>query len=237
MTLAVFRHTLATWHAIAGSAEYAAAAYRSRPPVHPARSAGLAIPRPGANRVIRDGQRAQPVRGRPSSPGLRIPACHAGGHRAAEFVRSLISRAARRWVGQHGRQTAELPRRVPRRSGPDGPSGPAARSSRGAASPALASPVLASPVPVPGRRRPGRPRPGGQVPGRPGRPSGPPRSGGDAGQQPSPGGRAGPGPSAGPDRTRPGCPGTRWRTRAGRPRDWPTAGRWNRCCTGSGRPA
>ena len=36
MTFALFRHTLAAWHAIAGSATYAAAAHRSRSPVHPA---------------------------------------------------------------------------------------------------------------------------------------------------------------------------------------------------------
>lgn len=94
MTFAQFRHTLAAWHAIAGSAEYAAAANRSRPPVHPARSAGLAISRSGAARVLGDGQRARCGRRWAASPGLRLPVHDPGGPRARHPGHAVTGRAS-----------------------------------------------------------------------------------------------------------------------------------------------
>ena len=193
---------------------------------------GSTIPWPGAVRNVRDGQCAQPVRGRAPSPRVRAPAppgrwtphrrahsvSHAGDPASTEPP--AASRGPR--VAPRGRRAAPGPRR------------PGADAGPGAARPAA----------------PGRPgghghrRQRGQAQAR----------WAGAGQaraaiRPSPGEQAGPdsgrgaGRRAGPD----AAPGRTGRGRAGLVRDrarppggrghGQTAGRWNTCCAGSGRSA
>jgi hypothetical protein len=79
MTFSQFRHTLAAWHAIAGSATYAAAAFRSRSPLYPAGSGGIAITRwhqagsPGRGWLWHraTGWPASPRPGPGAGPGIR----------------------------------------------------------------------------------------------------------------------------------------------------------------------